>query len=368
MPARAVGPRILIVCLLQVGLLASGCASLTYYAQSVTGHLKLMAAREPIEEVLASSRTADSVREKLRVVQSARTFASAELGLPENRSYRYFAALDRPYAVWNVVATPRFALDPKTWCFPIAGCVSYRGYFDREDAEAEARKLAGQGMDTAVLGATAYSTLGWFADPVLSPMLAFPDPELAGLIFHELAHQQLYVPGGTAFNEAFASVVEEVGVERWVTARGTPGMAEDWRARRAYRRAVTDLMLAAKSKLEALYARADELDETALMAGKQEVFAGLRRRYQALAADRPEEMGNGNLPKDLNNAHLALTGAYREGIPAFRRLLACLDGDLPAFYEAAARIGEWPDDRRRAWLEGGITPPACRDGGNRADG
>lgn len=347
------GPALLV----GMAALLAGCASLTYYTQSVTGHLSLMASREPIEEVLAEPGTDAAVRDKLAVVQHARTFASEELALPENRSYRYFAELDRPYAVWNVVATPRYSLEPKRWCFPIAGCVSYRGYFDEDDAESEASELAGKGMDTAVLGATAYSTLGWFADPILSPMLQFPDPELAGLIFHELAHQQLYVSGDTAFNEAFASVVEEVGIERWLAARGTPAMVASWRARRDHRQAVTDLMLEAKSELETLYARGDGLDEAELAQRKAAVFEALRERYRALPGD--PEGGGRRLPQDLNNAHLALTGAYREGVPAFRRLLGCLAGDLPAFYGAAAAIGDWPDEKRRGWLEGSVTAPAC---------
>lgn len=336
----------------------AGCASLTYYGQSVTGHLRLMADREPIEDLVASPDTSSEVRDKLRTVQAARSFASEELGLPENRSYRYFTRLDRPYAVWNVVAAPRFSLEPKRWCFPIAGCVSYRGYFDREKAEAKARELKAEGMDAAVLGASAYSTLGWFADPVLSPMLEMPEPELAGLIFHELAHQRLYVSGDTAFNEAFAGVVEETGVKRWVEEQGRPEQVRQWRERRKRRAAATDLLLDARRGLAELYERSDALDEPALARRKAGILAGLRKRYRALARTADPGTLNG-LAMDLNNAHLAMVGAYRGGAPAFRQLLECLDGDLEAFYGAAEAIGEWSSDRRTAWLDGREPAPAC---------
>lgn len=342
---------------LLVGMAAvlAGCASLTYYSQSVTGHLRLMAAREPIEEVLAAPETDPRVKRKLAVVQDARAFASAELGLPENRSYAYYAQLDRPYAVWNVVATPRFSLQPRSWCFPIAGCVSYRGYFKRNDAEEKARELQQEGLDTAVLGATAYSTLGWFADPVISPMLDNPPPALAGLIFHELAHQQLYVGGDTAFNEAFASVVEETGVARWVQARGRPEWAAQWRLLKARRARYTELMLDARQGLEALYA--GNADDREMARRKAAILETLRKRYAAMT---PPDRRRGRLPDDINNAHLALVGAYHGGAPAFRELLDCVDGDLPAFYEAAEAIGDWPAERRRAWLDGEVAAPACK--------
>lgn len=336
----------------------AGCASLTYYTQSVTGHLRLMAGREPIEDLVASPETAPEVRDKLRTVQSIRSFASESLGLPENRSYHYFTQLDRPYAVWNVVAAPRFSLEPKRWCFPVAGCVSYRGYFDRGKAEAKARELEAQGMDTAVLGASAYSTLGWFADPVLSPMLELPEPELAGLIFHELAHQRLYVSGDTAFNEAFASVVEETGVERWVQSRGRPEQAGAWHERRERRAAVTALLLDARRGLAALYEHSDSLDEAAMERRKASIFSRLRERYRALA--RMSDPGAPDrLAPDLNNAHLGMVGAYRGGAPAFRRLLECVDGDLERFYRAAEEIGEWPAEKRTRWLEETEPHTAC---------
>ncbi len=346
------------VALCLVFLPLAGCASLTYYTQSVTGHLKLMAGREPIEDMVASPETSPGLRDKLQTVQSIRSFASQELGLPENRSYWYFTRLDRPYAVWNVVAAPRFSLEPKRWCFPIAGCVSYRGFFKREDALAKARELEAEGLDTAVLGASAYSTLGWFADPVLSPMLDLPVPELAGLIFHELAHQRLYVAGDTAFNEAFAGVVEETGVARWERAHGRPEQAGEWRERRDQRQAVTEILLNARAGLETLYGRSDSLDEAAMARRKAEILEGARQRYRALA--RMADAGTTNeLADDLNNAHLAMVGAYRGGAPAFRRLLACVDGDLEAFYRAAEKISEWPAERREAWLDGRESHAAC---------
>lgn len=347
-----------ILALLLALLLLPGCASLKYYSQSVTGHLRLMADREPIEDMVASPETDPALRDKLRTVQSIRSFASRKLGLPENRSYHYFTRLDRPYPVWNVVAAPRFSLEPQRSCFPIAGCVAYRGYFARDKAEAKARELQERGLDTAVLGASAYSTLGWFADPVLSPMLELPEPELAGLLFHELAHQRLYVAGDSSFNEAFASVVEEAGVERWVRARGRPEQARGWRERRRRQAAVTELLMDARRGLAALYERSDALNEPALVRRKATIIAGLRQRYRALA--RMFDPGApGELAADLNNAHLAMVGTYRGSTPAFRRLLECVDGDLRRFYQAAEAISEWPSNRREAWLDGDETHPAC---------
>lgn len=330
------------------------CATLGYYGQAVTGHLRLVSAREPISDLLESGEIPEETREKLRTVQAAREFASRALHLPDNRSYRYFAQLDRPYAVWNVVATPRFSIEPRKWCFPVAGCVSYRGYFDRDAAERFAAGLRDEGLDVALSGATAYSTLGWFADPVLSTMLDYPDAELAGLIFHELAHQRLYVKGDTAFNESFATVVEEAGVRRWLESRGDTRAFEAWRRRRERHRAFTGLLMETRESLSALYRRADSMDAAAMRREKRALFDDLRERYRALSREWPEDPYGNWMAQDLNNAHLALVSAYRGGTPAFEAMLERVNGDLERFYAEAERVAGWPDDRRKAWLEGVI--------------
>jgi len=334
--------------LLVLALLLAGCTNLAYYRQSVAGHLALMAAREPIAEVAGDPDTAPRVRERLLRAERIREFASRELALPDNDSYRSYVALDRPYVLWNVVAAPEFSLEPKTWCFPIAGCVAYRGYYDERAARSFAEKLAGEGLDTAVLGVRAYSTLGWFDDPVLSTMIEQPEHYLAGIIFHELAHQRLYVRDDTAFNEAFATAVEREGVRRWLRAHGAPG------ALAAYERALErealflSLLGVARERLAALYASARPAAEK--RATKKRIFAELR---DAHAQARPQ-LGPGYdafFAGRLNNAHLALVATYHAYVPAFERLLAAEGGRLPAFYEAVAALARLPADERRARLE-----------------
>lgn len=330
--------------------LLAGCGTLGYYEQSVSGHLRLMAAREPIDEVVQSPDTDAGLRRKLEFVRKVRAFASSELALPDNRSYRYFTQLDRPYVVWNVVATPYNSLEPKKWCFPVAGCVSYRGYFHRDEAESFAAKLRKQGFDVAVLGASAYSTLGWFADPVVSPMLDYPEPELAGLIFHELAHERLYVKGDTAFNESFATTVEQAGVRRWLSAHGEPGQIDAWRARRAHQKAFTGLLLDARRQLAALYRRPGAQARLTLRLNKAAILDRLKRRYRKLSRDWNEPGRDAWMNRDLNNADLALVAAYSGGVPAFQRLLECEGDDFAAFYRAAGRIADRPSTERDQWL------------------
>src|ERR1700753_1223482 len=207
--------------LLVITLLATlpGCGTM-YLAQAAGGQIHVLNARKPIDKVVADPKTPDPLRARLVEVRAARAFAVSELHLPDNRSYRTYADIKRPYVVWNVVATPEFSIEPKHWCFPIAGCVAYRGYFKERSARKFAAKLAAQGFDVTVGGVPAYSTLGKFADPVLSTMMRYDDSDLVAIIFHELAHQLLYVKNDTEFNEAFATMVEQAGLERWLEANG----------------------------------------------------------------------------------------------------------------------------------------------------
>ncbi len=208
--------------LLPLLIVLTGCSSLGYYAQLGEGQWQLLQARQPVAELLADPQQPAALRQRLQLAQEARAFASARLGLPDNRSYRLYANLKRPYVVWNLFATAEFSLQPLTHCFPIAGCVAYRGYFDEQRARGAAALLRVQGLDTEVAGVEAYSTLGWFDDPLLNSMLAWSDARVAALIFHELAHQRLYLPGDTAFNESFARFVEEEGLRQWRQARHLP--------------------------------------------------------------------------------------------------------------------------------------------------
>lgn len=331
---------------LLAGLLLNGCASLDYYSQLGRGQLALLAAREPVDKLLANPAGDPQLKRRLALAQQARSFASAELGLPDNRSYRLYADLGRPYVVWNVFATPELSLAPLTHCFPIAGCVAYRGFYQQGRARGAAALLQGEGMDTYVAGIEAYSTLGWFADPILNTMLHWDDERLAAVIFHELAHQQLYVADDTAFNESFASFVEQQGLRQWRAARGlAPREAGEERQRRQF----TELILASRERLQSLYdsAASDEQKR----AGKAAEFARLRLDYAALRDSqwRGDKRYDAWINAPLNNARLLPFGLYDQWVDAFAALFAQAGGDWPAFYRRAAELGELPAvERERA--------------------
>ena len=236
-----------VLAVLLAGLSASGC----YYMQAARGQLEVMRRSEPIETVVAEPGTPGSLSRRLRLVQEARAFSIAELGLPDNESYRSYAALDRDFVVWNVFAAPEFSTRPREWCFPVAGCVGYRGYFAEAAARRKADRLRADGFDVAVGGVPAYSTLGRLDDPVLSTMLRWDDVDLVAMLFHELAHQLLYVKGDTAFNESFATVVEETGIERWLEARGQDADYETFRHRQELQGRVIGLVETARGELDA---------------------------------------------------------------------------------------------------------------------
>src|SRR5688572_21687039 len=238
-----------IALVLAASLSASGC----YLIQAATGQMELTSKRQPIAKLLTDARTPENLRSRLEYVSAARTFASQELGLPDNDSYRSYADLGRPYVVWNVFATDEFSVQPKRWCFPIAGCVVYRGYFKEDSAKTYARRMRLRGSDTAVGGVAAYSTLGHFKDPVLNTMLGWSDVQLASTLFHELAHQVVYVPGDSEFNEAFATVVEEAGLQRWLASLGRLKDLDAWNEQRQRNAQFVALLLQTRERLDALY-------------------------------------------------------------------------------------------------------------------
>lgn len=321
-----------------------------YYVQAVRGHLQIMGDRVPLAQVIEDPATPTDLRARLELVREARAFAAAELGLPDNDSYTTYVALDRPYVVWNVFAAPEFAVEPRRWCFPVAGCVVYRGYFAQEDAERYADRMAAEGWDTTVGGVGAYSTLGRFDDPVLSTMLRWQDYQLAGLLFHELAHQVVYVPDDSEFNESFATALEEEGLARWLAARGEASTLADYREDRSRQSAFALLIEDARERLAALYAR--PLDEEAMRAAKAAEFDALRERYAALRASWGGYAGyDAWFESPLNNARLVPVATYHRYVPAFRALIRDANGDLPAFYEACRRLAELAPDERRRELE-----------------
>src|ERR1700753_2157528 len=267
--------------LLVITLLATlpGCGTM-YLAQAAGGQIHVLEARRSIDKVVADPATPAPLRNRLTDVRAARDFAVSELHLPDNRSYRTYADIKRPYVVWNVVATPEFSVEPKHWCFPIAGCVAYRGYFKEKSARKFAGQLASQGFDVTVGGVPAYSTLGKFADPVLSSMMRYGDSELVAIIFHELAHQLLYVKNDSEFNEAFATAVEDEGLKRWLQSQGHPDLMKEFLEDNADENAFIDLFAQTRERLKKLYASGLSPDE--LRPQKAAVFAVLTTEARAL--------------------------------------------------------------------------------------
>ena len=339
-------------------MLATGCMSLRWGLQAVGGQMDLMSRRTDIDTLLADAQTPAELRSKLQLAQSMRAFAITELGLPDSGSYRSYADLQRPAAVWNVVASAPDQLKAKTWCFLLVGCLAYRGWFDRHDAWHEARLLQRrQGLDVMVSPATAYSTLGWFDDPLLNTMLAYPPPVLAELLFHEMSHEQLYIADDTAFNEAYASAVAEIGVARWLQSHQHDAGAADYRQQAQVDAMVDGWIANARAQLLRVYQAPGSAEQKAQ--GKQAVIAGLRQRW--LAAMQNSAPGSflhsglyrwrGWFAQPLNNAHFVLHATYNQGVQRLLQLYACLQQDLPAFYQAAADIGAWSAARRDAWLQ-----------------
>jgi len=329
-------------------LLLGGCSTLDYYAHLGQGQWQLLQARQPVERLLHDPATDPELVRRLTLSQQARDFASTSLQLPENRSYRLYADLGRPFVVWNVFATPEFSLDPELHCFPIAGCVAYRGYYQQSRARGAAALLRQQGLDTYMGGVEAYSTLGWFDDPLLNTMLRWSDERFIAVIFHELAHQQYYLPGDTAFNESFATFVEREGLRQWHASRGETPPATDDRQRQQF----IDLVLASRERLRQLYA--SDLPEQDMHAAKQSEFERLRRDYRAL---RQREWGGQGrydawIESPLNNAKLLPFGLYDQWVPAFAALFAREGRDWRAFYAAVSALGRLPEADRRAALEG----------------
>jgi predicted aminopeptidase len=340
---RLVAPFLLITVL-------SGCASPLYYAQAISGQLEILAKRRPVEEVLADPATPLETRQQLELVRHLREFASRELLLPDSRSYRTYADLERPFVVWDVFATPELSLEPKHWCFIVAGCVPYRGYFARDKAEQFAAGLKRKGYDVYVGGVPAYSTLGWFDDPLLNTFIHRSEADLAGLLFHELAHQKLYVSGDSAFNESFATVIELEGVKRWFEHQGTAQQTEAYQQKIKRREEFTALVLKHRTRLKEIYA--SDLSDAEKRLAKMRVFGELRNDYATLKADWGGYTVFDNwFAQDLNNAHLIAIGLYTQYVAAFQALLAQHGGDLATFYREVERLAQLPPDERAVVLQ-----------------
>jgi predicted aminopeptidase len=339
----------------------TGC----YLLQAAGGQMEISAKREPIAEVIADAATAPQLRARLEYVATARDFASRELGLPDNESYRSYADLGRPYVVWNVFAAPEFSVEPRRWCFPIAGCVVYRGYFSEDAAQRYASRMRRRGDDAAVAGIAAYSTLGHFKDPVLNTMLGWSDAQLVGTLFHELAHQVVYVPGDSEFNESFATVVEEAGLEAWLAARQRGQDLVAWREQRERQAEFIALLLSARSKLRTLYESALPDDEK--RSRKQYEFGELKLAYQRLKQQWNGYPGYDRwFDRTLNNAHLVSAATYYGCVPGLQRVLSEVGGDLRRFYDEARRLARMDKDARALAVCGAVSPPGTPTASDRA--
>lgn len=322
-------------------LLLQGC----YYVQAINGHRDVMKSRRPIDQVLAHPGTSSELKEKLRLVQQARQFAIDELRLPDNDSYLSYADLERDYVVWNVFAAPEFSVQAKEWCFPVAGCVAYRGYFLQDNANAQAEFLRKDGYDVAVSGVAAYSTLGRFADPVLNTMMQWSDTQLVAVIFHELAHQVLYVKGDSRFNESFATAVADIGIRRWLVMRNEDEILHAYRNSRQRQRALVELVEETRSSLTALYASA--IEPQAMRRDKQRIFARLVRDVEALN-DRSAAPGRIALAEPLNNARLVSLGLYEGWSEAFRNIYDECAFELECFYSKSRELADLSHEERLA--------------------
>lgn len=328
----------------------AACNHLAFYGQAIRGHIDLISRREPIEAILSDAGRDDELLAKLRLARQIRDFASEELALPDNASYRSYVDVGRRYVTWALYAAPELSLDPKLWCFPVAGCVPYRGYFNERDALAESERLKSSGADTYVRGVVAYSTLGWFDDPLINTMFLRGEAALAGLIFHELAHQRIYVDDDAGFNEAFAVAVQQTGVRQWLSQMRSREDLEAYEQAKIRQGEFYALIADIRQKLVAVYD--STLSDVKKRTKKQSVISGARQRYERL---KQEWAGYGAydawFEEPLNNAKLAATAVYLDRVPDFVRLLEACGGNYSRFYMQIERIAELPLERRRIQLE-----------------
>ena len=340
-----------------VSLCLAGCASVGYYWQSVSGHLSLLNAARPIDDWLTDTQTPEPLKARLALSQRIRSFAVNELKLPDNASYHRYAELRRSAVVWNVVAAPELSLTLKTWCFPVVGCVGYRGYFNELDARAEAAHLKAQGLEVSVYGVPAYSTLGWMnwagGDPLLSTFINYPEGELARLVFHELAHQVVFAAGDTMFNESFATAVERLGSQRWLATQASDAARTQYATFDQRRQAFRALALATRRELADIYEPKEALRQKirGQVAMKNVAMQNFRDRYADLKAGWGGFAGYDPWVARANNAAFGAQAAYDELVPGFEALFAREGGNWQRFYDAVRQLAALPQDQRHQALK-----------------
>lgn len=353
-----------VTCLILPALL-TGCADTRYYLQSVGGHLQMMQAARPVAQWLADDSVAPALKQRLALAQRIRRFAVSELKLPDNASYQRYADLQRRSVVWNVAAAPEFSLTLKTWCFPVAGCVGYRGYFSEAEARTQAQALASAGLEVSVYGVPAYSTLGWLnwagGDPLLNTFIRYPEGELARMIFHELAHQVLYVKDDTLFNESYATAVERLGAERWLAVHGSDAARKEYAEFDSRRRQFRALAQATRLRLAEIYKQNEPLapDRKALEAMKTIAMQDFRDRYARLKSTWGGYSAYDAWVAGANNAAFGAQAAYDEGVPAFEALFEREGQDWRRFYDAVRRLAKMPATERARALKKIPTEHRC---------
>ena len=328
----------------------SACTQIAYYTQAIQGHMALVQAAKPVDVWLQDPATSAKLKQRLQLAQKIRAYAVAELGLPDNPSYHSYAQLDRPYVLWNVVAAPELSLQAVQWCFPIAGCVSYRGYYHVAAAENFAESLRSQGYEVRLEPIQAYSNLGWMNDPLISTFIYANDAYLARMIFHELAHQVVYAKGDTAFNEAFATAVEQLGVERWLAQQSDPALLANYQNEQSKSWEFNRMLLATREKLQQLYAEA--IPDNDKRHAKQTILNDLKTQYQQL---KLTWSGNANFDRwfeqPINNANFISVANYHDLVPAFRALFEQHQESFPEFYRAVKSLADEDADVRQQKLK-----------------
>lgn len=335
----------------------SGCQAARFYRQAISGQYRILTERQPIADLMADERVDAGLKRKFELVTRLRAFAESELKLPIDKHYLTYVDLGRRFVVWNVHAAPAFSLEPRAWWYPFVGRLKYRGYFNEADALRHAEQLARAGEDAYVEGVEAYSTLGWFADPLLNTFIHHPEPVLAEIIFHELAHQRLFVSGDTDFNEAFATTAAEEGVRRWLLAAGNDGGYREYLVAVGRNSQFVDLIMETRRQLEILYGESGDRDPffedparapVWMREGKARIIAELRQKYAALKESWGLDSSgyDGWFAKEINNAQLNTIAVYYELVPGFRALLAREGRDPERFYNAVEALGELGKEER----------------------
>jgi predicted aminopeptidase len=354
----------LLIFLLLIAVIAvSSCRTVGYYAQAVHGEYQILAHRQPIDKLIANPQTPPKLRQQLQLVQQLRAFAKTELKLPVDGDYDKYVDVHRKYVVWNVQAAPEFSLEPKTWWYPFIGRLEYRGYFSEKAARDCGGRLAKRGFDVYVDGVDAYSTLGWFKDPLLNTFIDSSETELAEVLFHELGHKRVFAGGDTDFNEAFATTVGQEGAHRWLRSKCETNLLEKYDAALARNQQFVHLIMATRERLGKVYGDTRDKDGNITAAKtppappedlrreKQQIFDDLGRQYSELKTEWGGYSGYDEwFAQELNNAKLNTVANYYDYVPGFQRLLQLNGGDMEKFYVAVERLSKEPKEKRHQRL------------------